>query len=160
MANISADLPKTAISTSGRFKMLTGRDTISAEFKHKNAFQFLNTAKMWFSCNEFPQTTEDTLAYVRRWKIFNCGNAFIGEKADSKILEKLTIPEELSGLLNWILEGLKRLLTNGRFSVNETEQTLRENILKLSNPTKAFLEQNIEKSNNPKDWIIETELYC
>jgi putative DNA primase/helicase len=159
MANISADLPKTAISTSGRFKMLTGKDMISAEFKHKNSFQFLNTAKMWFSCNEFPQTTEDTLAYVRRWKIFNCINTFIGEKADPKILEKLTIPTELSGFLNWILEGLKRLLTNGRFSANETEETLRENILKLSNPTKAFIEKTLEKSNNPKDYIIEAELY-
>jgi P4 family phage/plasmid primase-like protien len=159
MANISADLPKTAISTSGRFKMLTGRDTISAEFKHKNAFQFLNTAKMWFSCNEFPQTTEDTLAYVRRWKIFNCQNVFIGERADSKILEKLTTFEELSGFLNWILEGLKRLLTNGRFSVNETEQTLRENILKLSNPTKAFIEKNLEPSKDVKDFIIQDTLY-
>ncbi len=159
MANISADLPKTAISTSGRFKMLTGRDTISAEFKHKNAFQFSNTAKMWFSCNEFPQTTEDTLAYVRRWKIFNCPNAFIGEKANPNILEKLITPTELSGFLNWILEGLNRLLINGRFSENETEEKLRENILKLSNPTRAFLEINIEKTNNTKEFIIETELY-
>ncbi len=107
MANISADLPKTAISTSGRFKMLTGRDTISAEFKHKNAFQFLNTAKMWFSCNEFPQTTEDTLAYVRRWKIFNCINVFIGEKADPKILEKLTTPQELCRFLKLDLRRIE-----------------------------------------------------
>jgi putative DNA primase/helicase len=160
MANISSDLPKTAIATSGRFKMLTGKDTVSAEFKHKNAFQFLNTAKMWFSCNEFPQTTEDTLAYVRRWKIFNCPNVFLGANADPKILEKLTTETELSGFLNWCLDGLKRLLTNGRFSANETEETLRENILKLSNPTQAFLEKNIEASNNPKDYIIETELYA
>ena len=54
---------------------------------------------------------------------------------------------------------MKRLLTNGRFSENETEEKLRENILKLSNPTKAFLEINIEKTNNAKDFIIETELY-
>jgi P4 family phage/plasmid primase-like protien len=160
MANISADLPKTAISTSGRFKMLTGRDMINAQFKQKNAFQFLNTAKMWFSCNEFPQTTEDTLAYVRRWKIFNCQNVFIGEKADPRLLEKLTTEEELSGFLNWTMEGLKRLLTNGKFSVTETEETIRENILKLSNPTKAFLEANIEKSNSSNDFIIETELYA
>jgi putative DNA primase/helicase len=159
MANISADLPKEAISTSGRFKMLTGRDMVSAEFKHKNSFQFQNTAKMWFSCNEFPQTTEDTLAYVRRWKIFNCGNVFIGEKADPKILEKLTTQTELSGFLNWILEGLKRLLMNGRFSANETEETLRANILKFSNPTKAFIEKTLEKSNRPQDYIIEAELY-
>jgi putative DNA primase/helicase len=160
MANISADLPKTAISTSGRFKMLTGRDMINAQFKNKNAFQFLNTAKPWFSCNEFPQTTEDTLAYVRRWKIFNCIAVFIGEKADPKLLEKLTTEIELSGFLNWIIEGLKRLLTNGKFNVTETEETLRENILKLSNPAKAFLEANIEKSTSSTDFIIETELYA
>jgi len=160
MANISADLPNTALTTSGRFKTLTGKDTINAEFKHKNSFQFLNTAKMWFSCNEFPQTTEDTLAYVRRWKIFNCINSFIGEKADPKILDKITTSEEISGFFNWILEGLKRLLTNGRFSLNETEESLRENILKLSNPTKAFLEKTIEESTDTKDFIKESELYA
>ena len=159
MANISADLPKTAIETAGRFKMLTGADTISAEFKHKNAFQFVNVAKMWYSCNEFPQTTEDTLAYVRRWKIFNCNNVFIGENCDPKILEKLTTPEELSGFLNYALEGLKRLLTNGRFSLNETEESLRESILKLSNPTKAFLENKTAESKDAKDYIPEAELY-
>jgi P4 family phage/plasmid primase-like protien len=160
MANISADLPKTAISTSGRFKMLTGRDMIYAQFKFKPAFQFLNTAKMWFSCNEFPQTTEDTLAYVRRWKIFNCGAVFLGDKADPKILDKLTTETELSGLLNWVLEGLKRLLENGRFSFNETEETLRENILKLSNPTKAFIERELEPSNDVKDYIEHDLLYA
>ena len=66
----------------------------------------------------FRKQPEDTLAYVRRWKIFNCINIFVGEKADIKILEKLTTPTELIGFLNWILEGLKRLLTNGRFSEN------------------------------------------
>jgi P4 family phage/plasmid primase-like protien len=160
MANISADLPKTAISTSGRFKMLTGRDMINAEFKHKNSFQFLNTAKLWFSCNEFPQTTEETLAYIRRWKIFNCPNVFLGANCDPKILEKLTTPAELSGFLNWILEGLKRLLENGGFSVNETEENLRENILKLSNPTRAFLEKKIETSNQAKDFVSEVKLYA
>lgn len=159
MANISADLPKTAIETAGRFKMLTGGDTVSAEFKHKNAFQFVNISKMWYSCNEFPQTTEDTLAYVRRWKIFNCNNIFLGEKCDPFIIEKLTTPEELSGFLNYALEGLKRLLENGKFSINETEESLRDNILKLSNPTKAFLESQTEKSQKSKDYIPEAELY-
>jgi P4 family phage/plasmid primase-like protien len=159
MANISADLPKTAIETAGRFKMLTGADTVSAEFKHKNAFQFVNIAKMWYSCNEFPQTTEDTLAYVRRWKIFNCNNVFLGQNCDPKIIEKLTTPQELSGFLNYALQGLKRLLTNRTFSINETEEELRGNILKLSNPTKAFLEEKTEASNQAKDFIPEPELY-
>jgi putative DNA primase/helicase len=159
MANISADLPKTAIETSGRFKMLTGSDAICAEFKHKNAFQFVNIAKMFYSCNEFPQTTEDTLAYVRRWKIFNCTNVFLGEKCDPKIIEKITTSQELSGFLNYALEGLKRLLENGKFSINETEEELRSNILKLSNPTKAFLEARVESSKQAKDFIPEAKLY-
>ena len=54
---------------------------------------------------------------------------------------------------------MKRLLMNGRFSANETEETLRANILKFSNPTKAFIEKTLEKSNRPQDYIIEAELY-
>ena len=159
LANLCADLPDSQIVNSGAFKMLTGADTISAEFKHQNPFTFVNYAKLIFSANKIPQTTEDTLAFFRRWLIITCDNVFMGEKCDPKILDRLTIPTELSGLLNFALEGLKRLLENGKFSINETIEDLRSQYIRKSNSAKAFIEERLEQTQNAKDFIEETELY-
>ena len=159
MANIAADLPSFALVTTGIFKTLTGGDVLSGQFKHKDAFQFQSLAKMWFSCNEFPQTRDNTDAYMRRWKVFNCPNKFVGVDADVHILDKITTETELSGFLNWCLEGLKRLLANGKFGFNETEEEMRQNIAKLSNPTKAFIDRYMKSSDDPKDYIAQSVLY-
>lgn len=159
LSNLCADLPHTAIASSGRFKMLAGGDTISAEFKHKPAFSFINYAKMIFSANTIPQISEDTLAFFRRWIILVCNRVFIGDNCDPKMLEKLTTLGELSGLLNYALEGLKRLLANGKFSVNETIEELRAQYIRKSNPAKAFIEERLEYVNDPKVYVEEAVLY-
>jgi P4 family phage/plasmid primase-like protien len=159
LANLCADLPNDSITSSGRFKMLTGGDTISAEFKHKPAFSFKNYAKMIFSANAIPQVSEDTLAFYRRWIILACNQVFLGENCDPRILEKLTTPQELSGLLNYALEGLKRLLSNGRFSVNETVEEQRGQYIRKSNSAKAFIEERLETSDDSKKYVEEAKLY-
>ena len=98
------------------FKMLTGGDSISGEEKFKMSFNFRNIAKLWFSANEIPETLDDTIALFRRWILLVCSNIFARDKCDSHILKKLMTPTELSGFLNYALEGLKRLLTNRHFS--------------------------------------------
>jgi P4 family phage/plasmid primase-like protien len=159
LANLCADLPGTAIASSGSFKTLTGADTISAEFKHKPAFNFMNYAKMLFSANKIPEVTEDTLAFFRRWLILICQNIFLGENCDPKILEKITTPQELSGLLNYALEGLKRLLEKGQFCISETIDDMRATYIRKSNSAKAFIEEQLYYENDPNVFVVETELY-
>jgi phage/plasmid-associated DNA primase len=80
-------------------KLLKGRDL----------FFFENYAKLIFSANQIPKSPEDTDAFFRRWEIINFPNQFL-QNADKKIMKKLTISEELSGFLNFAINGLKRLL--------------------------------------------------
>jgi putative DNA primase/helicase len=159
LANIRADLTKTTLAGVGRFKELTGNDPIMAEHKHKNPFTFTSTAKQIYSCNEPPEIKEDTLAIFSRWIILACNNVFLGKKCDPKILEKLTTPNELSGLLDYALEGLKRLLDNGQFSVNEDIEHLRSTMIRKMNSAKAFIEEQLLYENDPKVFIEESELY-
>jgi len=146
IANIYPDLPDIALKNTGYFKMLTGNDTITGEHKFKNRFSFRNYAKLIFSCNKIPQTPDDTTAFFRRWIIINFPNQFLDDnpKTDKRLLEKLTTPEELSGILNWALEGLERLLIQDRFSTNETVEETRARYLQASDPVKAFAETCIE----------------
>ncbi|MCJ7635690.1 phage/plasmid primase, P4 family [Candidatus Bathyarchaeota archaeon] len=159
LANIRADLTKTTLASVGRFKELTGNDRIMAEFKHENPFTFQATAKQIYSCNEAPEIKEDTLAIFSRWIILACNNIFLGQNCDPKILEKLTAPSELSGLLNYALEGLKRLLDTGTFSINEDIAELRVTMIRKMNSAKAFIEEQISYENDINAFIEESELY-
>lgn len=159
LANLCADLPDTALQSTGTFKMITGNDPITAERKYQQKFTFKNYAKLIFSTNKAPETKDDTTAFWRRWIILSCSNRFLGSKCDPKILEKITTEEEMSGLLNYALEGLSRILKNGGFSQNEDIEQMRAQYIRKSNSAKAFIEEKLEPENDPKAFIIETELY-
>lgn len=126
--------------------MLSGGGTVSAEFKFHDRFQFKNYAKLVFSCNKVPESPDDTTAFFRRWVIINFPNQFLeGDlKTDPNILKKLTIPSELSGFFNWAIEGLKRLLQNGKFSNAKSVEETREQYIRASDPVKAFAMDRIE----------------
>jgi putative DNA primase/helicase len=164
MANLYADLPDKSLTYTGIFKMLTGGDPILAERKYKNPFLFENYAKLIFSTNKMPEANDDTVAFFRRWIIVNFPNEFPPDKADPQILEKLTTPEELSGFLNWALEGLDRLLKQGQFSRSETVDEVMDTWQRMSAPTYAFLEDMTiidAPASTPKDELYAAYIeYC
>jgi len=157
LANIYADLPDLALNHTGKFKMLTGGDIISAERKFKGHFTFVNYAKLIFSCNKVPESRDDTTAFYRRWCIINFPNKFEGENRNPNILEEISTEEELSGLLNWALEGLHRLLKNKQFSNSITTEEIREQYIKQSNPVLAFVEDRLISDSQGE--ISKDELY-
>lgn len=160
LADMHADLSAKALRETGVFKMLTGGDVIDAERKFvQGRVKFVNHAKLIFSCNQIPPVmSDDTTAFWRRWNITKFPRVFDEENADKKILEKLTQPLELSSLLNNALDGLKRLLQNGRFSnYKNVEETRADYILK-SDPIWAFAEQKLvmeSDSYEPKMIVYE-----
>jgi len=158
LANTYADLPARALKETGIFKALTGEDRITAEEKFKKPFEFRNTAKLIFSCNELPPTYDSSDAFFNRWIILNFPNKFEGEKADPHILDKLTTEQELSGLLNLALEGLKRLLQRGDFSRSISTEEAREQYIRMSDPLAAFVEECVEE--DPNVWISKDEFYA
>jgi len=157
VANIFADLPSDALNRTGMFKMLTGGDYVKAERKFKDAFNFLNTAKLVFSCNKIPETKDDTSAFFRRWIFVNFPNKFEGEKCDPNILKKLTTEEEMSGLLNWAIEGLKSLLENKAFSDNKSTEDIMDTYQRLSSPVMAFAKDCVEQDS--EGFIQKDDLY-
>ena len=144
LANIYSDLPDKALYRTGTFKMLTGRDLITAEKKFKNSFNFVNYAKLLFSCNKVPEAYDDTTAFFRRWIILVFPNQFVDDNCDPYILSKITSPEELSGLLNLVLDALKKLLERGKFSYSKTTEELKEDYIRKSSPIGAFVMDCLE----------------
>lgn len=157
LANVYADLPDKALFRTGTFKMLTGRDLITAERKFQHSFTFENYAKLLFSANKVPEAFDDSDAFFRRWLIVVFPNQFLNDKADPYILQKLTTPEELSGLLNLVLPALKKLLEKGQFSISKTTEEIREDYIRKSSPIAAFVMDCLEVDSD--SFIVKKDLF-
>jgi len=157
LANIYDDLDARTLEDTGIFKILVTGGEVQAEKKFKNAFKFRNFAKLIFSANKVPSTYDDTRAFYRRWLIINFPNEFTGDKADPHLEEKLSTPECLSYVLKWAVEGLRRLLIQGRFSSDRDPAELEERWLRASNPAYAFLMDETEE--DPDGVVSKDKLY-
>ena len=157
LADIHPDLPSKALRETGIFKMLTGGDPITAEVKYKAKFiTFRNYAKLIFSTNEIPKSSDDSDAFFRRWILINFPNKFEGDEDDTLHWRKIATPEELSGIFNWALIGLRRLLDRGNFEHHETEK-VRDEYQRMASPLYAFTKDRIEE--DPEELISKEDFY-
>jgi putative DNA primase/helicase len=143
LLNCASDLSKNALKGTGVFKGLTGEDMVDAEKKFKNSFSFTNYAKLMFSANSLPRTDDESYAFFRRWILLSFPRTFDGTTCNPNMLEELTTPEELSGLFNWALEGLNRLLKNGDFSYSKSVEDVAEEYRMMSNPIYSFVVEKL-----------------
>lgn len=126
MLNVFADLQAERIEDAGYFKTLVSGDRMTVERKHGQPFTMQNYAKLVFSANQIPETGDKSYAYYRRWVVIPFTHTFEGSARDERLLEKLTTEQELSGLLNMALVGLRRLEAEGGFEDTDLDEIRRK----------------------------------
>ncbi|HJT47614.1 MAG TPA: phage/plasmid primase, P4 family [Nitrososphaeraceae archaeon] len=160
MVNTFADLKQVKLTSSGNFKMLVSGDSIRAQNKFKDPFSFRNYAKLIFSANKIPESEDQTYAYYRRWLILEFEKVFDEADRDTKLIDKLTVPEELSGLLNLALIALRKLRNDNGFKDISVEK-IRKKYEEKSNTVKAFLDSNcIIDISDPLCDVLTTDMYA
>ena len=165
-ANIFADLPKKALAQTSVFKMTVAGDEISGEKKGKDSFEFKPTAKMMFSCNEIPRTPDRTRGFFRRWIILKFLEHFPeGDiKRDENLFEKLSGVNELEGILNFAVDGLKRLIVQKGFTQNMKMHEVQEFWTRSSDSIATFVGDVLVNDYNSTvrktDIYLKYEEYC
>jgi len=157
LANIAADIGPTELKYTGALKIATGEDRSSAERKFRDPFNFMNHAKLTFSCNQLPKTPDETLAWHKRHLVLLFDVIIPPEEQDKQLKDKLTTPEKLSGILNWALEGLDRLLKRHGFDEPTTIDERRTQYRRLSDPIASFAEDRIIE--DPDEWETKSDVY-
>ena len=160
-ANVSDELSEKAISDVDTFKELTGDSFIDGEIKFGDSFAFRNYAKLTFAANKMPYISvkDDDEAYFERWIIFEFDSVFgAGKKGtELEIWRKISEDKnEMNGIFNWALIGLKRLLKNGKFSYKRTWDETRD-IMKKENPIYGFVKDCCKERVGSK--ISKAELF-
>jgi len=97
------------------FKQMVSGEQIEARLPYGEPFILTEYAKLIFNCNELPKDVEHTNAYFRRFLIIGFDVTIPEDKQDKQLSQKI-IQNELSGVFNWILQGLDRLLEQKKFS--------------------------------------------
>lgn len=92
-------------------KLMVSGDPLTAKYLYRNAYIIKDYAKLITSFNELPRP-EQTHGFFRRCIILPMTVTITEEERDVNLARKI-IAEELPGILNWVLEGMKRFLTNG-----------------------------------------------
>ena len=123
------------------FKMLSSGEPVSARRIYGSPFTMYDYARLAFNCNELPTDIEYTDAFFRRFIIIPFNETIPVEERDPDLSRKIT-GSELSGVFNWILGGLDRLLANGSFSKSSLISEQEERFRMESDSVYGFLVDN------------------
>jgi putative DNA primase/helicase len=146
------------------FKQLVSGEPVEARLPYGQPFILKQYAKLIFNCNELPKDVEHTNAYFRRFLIIPFDVTIPQQEQDKQLHTKI-IENELSGVFNWVLEGLNRLLEQKRFSECEAAQRAVEQYRIESDSVQMFLTEHAYKVSATieiplKDVFSEYRNYC
>lgn len=122
------------------FKQMVSGEPVEARLPYGQPFILTNYAKLIFNCNELPADVEHTPAYFRRFLIVPFGVTIPEAEQDKQLAAKI-IQSELSGVFNWILAGLHRLLEQGRFTDADAVRQQLEAYKRQSDTVRLFLDE-------------------
>ncbi|MPM19173.1 hypothetical protein SDC9_65591 [bioreactor metagenome] len=126
----------------GKIKALTAGEPISINRKNKQEVTLVLPTKLVFLVNELPMLNDTSMGFERRLLILPFLQTFTSDKQDKNLPKKLSF--EISGILNWSIIGLKRLIEqNYQFTVSESMQRAKEQYLGVANPVERFVDETI-----------------
>lgn len=146
------------------FKQLVSGEPVEARLPYGEPFTLKQYAKLIFNCNELPKDVEHTNAYFRRFLIIPFDET-IPEAEQDKELHTKIIKSELSGVFNWILSGLNRLLKQKKFTECEAAKNAVKQYRKESDSVQMFIDdlgykKSIGKYLTIKDLYGAYKAYC
>lgn len=146
------------------FKAMVSGETIPARLPYGKPMQLNQYAKFIFNCNELPKDVEHNNGFFRRWLIIPFDVTIPKEEQDTELHKKI-IKNELSGVFNWVLDGLNRLLKQKQFSECKAAKETLERYKTESDSVKMFVDEydykiSVSKEMPLQDLYKEYKYYC
>lgn len=143
-----------------RLKGITGNDLIEINRKGKSFISIHLPLKITFAVNEIPRFNDKANALMRRLLVVKFPSAVSEQEQNNNLREELKL--ELSGILNYALDGLDNLEGSKLFSFIDEET--KEEFKNYNNPLQSFITQECEVSKGlsilAKDLYEKWKVYC
>ncbi len=136
------------------FKQLVSGEPIQARSPHKEPITITNYARLMFNSNTLPKDVEQNEGFFRRFIIIPFNITIPEDKRDPDLAKKI-IEAELPGIFNWVLDGLRSLLSAKQFTKSKTiSDTIRE-YKKKSDTVNMFLEDENYRIDATEKLIVK-----
>lgn len=123
-------------------KTLLGRDPITARHIYEREFEFTPIFKLMINTNFLPVVTDDTLFSSGRVKVITFDRHFEPEEQDPKLKSRLKSKQNITGIFNWILDGLKQYQAAGEILIEpETVVKATDDYRQKSDKIQNFLDE-------------------
>ena len=137
----SSDMSFLTVDELKTFKKITGGDSLFAEFKGQQGFQYTYNGLLWFCMNRLPKFGGDDGQWVyNRIMLVDCPNVIPLEKQDKELLDKMYA--ERDGIVFKAITALQTVITNGyRFSEPESVTAARQKYKDTNSTVVSFFEE-------------------
>ena len=119
-----------------RLLCISGEDSLTIDRKFLGSVTMKLATRFMFLTNEFPRLHDASGALAGRFVILRLTESFFGRE-DTGLTHRLY--GELPGILNWSIEGWRRLRDRGHFVMPSSVSDVVEEIEDLSSPVSAFV---------------------
>jgi len=136
------------------FQKLTGDDYVQAEVKLKQKrISFRSYAKFFIIGNRYPKVHDITDAFRERIIVMKWMKQYKAGEGQIKHIERTWLKDETerSGILNWMLEGLQRLMKNDKFTLTATQREMMLDFERASDSIAAWIHDRLEITKETKD---------
>lgn len=140
----------------GLLKKLSERKLITGEKKFKDSFEFISSVAVLLLTNNHPLCDDLSYGTKRRARIIPFTQKFEGANKDPSLYPYIH-KNEMSGVLNRLVQGLQRLRQRGDFLEPADCVQARQEWLIHANPFNAFLSECCE--NDPISYAALNEIY-
>jgi putative DNA primase/helicase len=141
-------------------KSVVGGDKVDIPRKYRDAWEGHLGVRFNLSCNAIPNFADDSPAFRDRLIVLRMGQRFDdadGHKPDRQLSAKLQ--QEVSGIFNWSLAGLRRLTEQGEFTMTASTKEERNKFARAASPIRTFVEDTCEVVDDRKEHVDAEVLY-
>lgn len=133
---------------------ISGEDTVTVKRKFKSAWDGRLGVRFMLLSNLMPRFSDASPALANRFVPLLMDQSFLGRE-DHDLLTKL-LPE-LPGILNWAIDGWRRLRERGRFNLPQSSRDAIQQLIELAAPVATFMREECEL--DPEGEVAKAELF-
>lgn len=143
LINACTDI-STSEAISAQFKQVVSGEQVTCDVKHKDHVTFCPIAKHLFSANKLLVTRDRSYGFFRRFDVLEFTQTWDESEKDED-LRAYFRENELPGIFNWAIEGLRRLRRNKwKFTPSSEFQSSHKKFQLETNPLAMFVEEHCE----------------
>jgi putative DNA primase/helicase len=136
--NFAGELSESRPIPGDIFKKIISGEDLTVQYKNGQPFSFEPEAAHWFNSNFLPKTRDSSEGFNRRWLILEFNNRVDPSKRVVG-LEDQILEHEREAIVAWAIQGYKRLMDSGKFTLPTSHLALVEAMAADNNTVRHFL---------------------